>query len=223
MSVLEELQKKNPHLPLFSVFDPAFAPYGQVLPIQDPASLKEAMAQTVIPEKGNQYTASDPILEAVPDIRRLADTIYGGMAIQAGCCNGHGFTLNAEEYHKCSEVNYSTTGLVLLLALPSDVHDRRLDSAAVVGFYLPPEVLVEIRPLVLHFAPCRISSEGFNCLVVLTRGTNTPLDRVDTAAPGEEGLLWMKNKWLLCHPDSPQAQNGAFIGITGENLKLSIE
>ena len=65
--------------------------------------------------------------------------------------------------------------------------------------------------------------QGFNCLVVLTAGTNTPLDRVDTAAPGEEGLLWMRNKWLLCHPDSPQAQNGAFIGITGENLKLSIE
>ena len=42
------------------------------------------------------------------------------------------------------------------------------------------------------------------------------------AAEGEEALLWMQNKWLLCHPDSPQAQKGAFVGIRGENLRLEI-
>lgn len=223
MDVLERLKKKNPGLPLFSVHDPAFAPYGRVLPVHDPASLKAAMERTAILNQGNSYTTSDPALEATPDIQNLAATVYGGMAIQAGCCNGHGFTLNAEEYHKCSEVNYTTTGLVLLLALPGDVHDRKLDAASVAGFYLPPETMVEIFPLVLHFAPCRVRSEGFNCLVVLTKGTNGPLDRVDPSAPGEEGLLWMRNKWLLCHPDSPQAQKGAFVGITGENLRLSLE
>ena len=223
MDMLEELRNKNPHLPLYSALDPAFAPYGRVLAVRDPASLRAALAQTKIPETGNCYVTSDPVLEAAPDVRNLAGTVYGGMAIQAGCCNGRGFTMNAEEYHKCSEVNYSTTGLVLLLALPSDVRDRALDSSAVAGFYLPPEVMVEIHPLVLHFAPCRVRPEGFNCLVVLTRGTNAPLERVDPRAPGEEGLLWMRNKWLLCHKDSPQAQKGAFVGITGENLTLSIE
>ena len=223
MNLLEDLKWKNPGLPLFSVLDGAFAPYGRVLPVLDPASLRAALVQTRIPETGNCYTASDPVLEATADVRHLAHTVYGGMAVQAGCCNGRGFTLNAEEYHKCSEVNYSTTGLVLLLALPSDIRDRTLDSSAVVGFYLPPEVLVEIYPRVLHFAPCRVSPEGFNCLVVLTRGTNAPLDHVDPSAPGEEGLLWMKNKWLLCHPDSPQARKGAFVGIKGENLRLSME
>ena len=223
MDMLAFLREKNPRLPLFSVHDRAFAPYGRVLPVHDPASLKAAMNGTAIPAEGNSYTASVPALEAVPDIWHIQDTVYGGMAIQAGCCNGHGFTLNAEEYHKCSEVNYTTTGLVLLLALPGDVRDRKLDAAKVTGFYLPPETMVEIFPLVLHFAPCRVRPEGFNCLVVLTRGTNAPLDRADPSAPGEEGLLWMRNKWLLCHPDSPQAQKGAFVGITGENLTLSIE
>ncbi len=223
MILLEELRKKNPDLPLFSVYDPAFAPYGRVLPVHDPASLKAAMERTDIPETGNRYTASDPGLEAAPDVRRLKDTVYGGMAIQAGCCNGHGFTLNAEEYHKCSEVNYTTTGLVLLLALPGDVRDRRLDSSDVAGFYLPPETMVEIFPMVLHFAPCRVRPDGFNCLVVLTRGTNEPLPRVDPSAPGEAGLLWMRNKWLLCHSASPQARKGAFVGITGDNIQLSIE
>ena len=103
------------------------------------------------------------------------------------------------------------------------MQDRKLDAASVAGFYLPPETMAEIYPLVLHFAPCRVKQEGFNCLVVLTRGTNAPLDRVDPSVPGEEGLLWMRNKWLLCHPDSPQARKGAFVGITGENLTLSIE
>lgn len=223
MDMLESLRKKNPNLPLYSVLDLAFAPYGRVLPVHDPASLRAAMERTAIPATGNSYTASDPDLEATADVRRLRDTVYGGMAVQAGCCNGHGFTLNAEEYHKCSEVNYSTTGLVLLLALPSDIHDRTLDSSAVVGFYLPPEVMVEIYPLVLHFAPCRVREDGFNCLVVLNRGTNGPLEGVDPSAPGEEGMLWMKNKWLLCHPDSPQAQKGAFVGVTGENLTLALD
>ena len=222
MNILEQLQNRNPDLMLYAVTDPAFAPYGRILPCEDKDTLSRAMDETGIPESGNRYVAGDPALEALDAIKEIGRTVYGGMPIQAGFCNGRGFTLNAEEYHKCSEVNYSTTGLVLLLARPDDVHDRTLDSKDVVGFYLPPETLVEIYPRVLHFAPCRIKDSGFNCLVVLERGTNAPLDRVDTTAPGEEGLLWMQNKWLVCHPDSPQAQKGAFVGITGENIALQV-
>ncbi len=79
-----------------------------------------------------------------------------------------------------------------------------------------------ILPNVLHFAACRITLDGFNCLVVLERGTNEELDDVDTKADREEALLWKRNKWLLCHPESPQASNGAFVGITGENLTVSL-
>ncbi|MBR2644081.1 MAG: DUF4867 family protein [Clostridia bacterium] len=219
MNVLLALQNANPNLRLYSVFDPAFRPYGQVLRVRD-AALFDAIRRTPIPESGNCYVASDPALEALDAVREIGRTVYGGMPIEAGFCNGRGFTLNAEEYHKCSEVNCSTTGLVLLLALPEDVHERTLDSKDVKGFYLPPETPVEIYPRVLHFAPCRSTADGFNCLVILTRGTNTPLDAIDTTADGEQGLLWMQNKWLLCHPDSPQAQKGAFVGIRGENLRL---
>ena len=97
-----------------------------------------------------------------------------------------------------------------------------VDAASVVGFYLPPETLVEVFPGVLHFAPCRIQEAGFNCLVVLEKGVNEALPQVNTAAPGEEKLLWMRGKWMLCHPDSPQAENGAYVGIGGENLSLKI-
>lgn len=221
MKLLDELRRANPALPLYSVLDAEFAPYGRVLAMETGA-LAEAMAATPLPETGNRYIASLPELEALPIIRTLSDSVFGGMSVQAGTCNGHGYTLNALEYHKCSEVNFSTRGLVLLLALPSRLQDGQLDSRDVVGFYLPPQVLVEIHPLVLHFAPCRVRPEGFDCLVVLEQGTNTPLERVDTAAPGEQKLLWMRNKWLTCHPDSPQAAQGAYIGISGENLQLKL-
>ena len=221
MSVLEKLREKNPGLPLFSVEDEAFAPYGRVLGGAD-AALSAALDGTELPAEGNLYHASEASLEALPLMARLRRLAFGEMEIQAGFCNGRGFTLNALEYHKCSEVNYSTTGLVLLLALPGDLEGDSLDAGRIKGFYLPPETLVEIYPRTLHFAPCRVRETGFNCLVVLEKGVNAPLERVDPAAAGEEKLLWMRGKWLLCHPDSPQAQKGAFVGIRGENLRLEI-
>ena len=220
-TILKTLHGKNPDLKLFSVLDPEFSRYGRVLHMETGA-LAAAMAATAIPEEGNCYRASVPELEAVPLMKQLRRTVFGEMEIEAGYCNGRGYKLNAMEYHKCSEINFSTTGLVLLLALPEQLDDGRLDSADVVGFYLPANVLVEIFPLVMHFAPCRISESGFNCLVVLEKGTNEALDTVDTSAPGEEKLLWMRNKWMTCHPDSPQKEKGAFVGIHGENIALKI-
>ena len=222
MEKLQILRQANPNLPLYSVFDLEFARYGRVLPCADPAALSAALEATPIPGTGNTYEASVASLETLPAVQALQSTVYGGIEVQAGFCNGNGDRLNAEEYHKCSEVNYSTTGLVLLLALPEDIVDWRLDSARVVGFYLPPEVLIEIHPRVLHFAPCRVSDAGFRCLVVLERGTNSPVERPGPGTAGEERLLWMQNKWLLCHPDSPQAAIGAYVGIRGENLRLRL-
>ena len=221
---LQALREKNPGLPLFSVLDPEFAPYGRVLQAAAAAlgALAAALDSCPVPESGNRYEASVPVLEQVPLMAALRRYAFGGMEIQAGYCNGRGFTLNAMEYHRCSEVNFSTTGLVLLLALPEQLHDGVLDSRDVVGFYLPAGVPVDIYPRVMHFAPCRISEEGFRCLVVLEKGTNSPLEQVDTSLPGEEKLLWMRNKWMTCHPDSPQAAKGAFQGIRGENLTLKI-
>ena len=218
---LEVLRANNPALRIVSVTDAAFAPYGRVLPLADTAALHRALSDTPVPETGNQYVASLETLEAACEAAG-ALAPFGGMETQAGTCNGRGHMMNALEYHKCSEVNFSTTGLVLLLALPEDVHDGRLDAAAVRGFYLPPDVAIEVYPRVLHFAPCRVSDDGFRCLVVLERGVNSPIDLPGADAEGEDKLLWMRGKWMLCHPDSPQAEKGAFVGIDGENWDLEI-
>lgn len=222
MNMLEILRQKNPGLKLFSVNDPEFAPYGRVLEVRDVDALAAALSDTVIPEVGNVYHANDDRLiaqSAVADIRR---TVFGGMAVEAGFCNGHGFTMNAMEYHKCSEVNFSTTGCVLLLALPGQLHDGCLDSNEVAGFYLPPMTAVEVLPLVMHYAPCRTQETGFNCLVVLEEGVNGPLDRAGLRKEGEEKLLWAVGKWMTAHIDSANAANGAFPGITGPNWELKI-
>ena len=220
-NVLEMLREKNPGLPLYSVLDPEFRRYGRVLS-GDTAELAKALDTCAIPEEGNCYHASEPVLEKVGLMKDMKRIVFGDMPIEAGFCNGRGYTLNAMEYHKCSEVNFSTTGAVLLLGLPEQLDDGKFDSADAVGFYLPADILAEVFPLVLHFAPCRVREEGFRCLVILEKGTNEPLDSVNTAAPGEEKLLWMRNKWLTCHPDSPQKEEGAFVGISGENLTLKI-
>jgi len=222
MSMIERLHNANPGLRIFDVYNSAFQPYGRVLSLSGTEKLSETLKQCTIPENGNCYVASEPKLEQLSVMQRIRRCSFGEMPIQAGYCNGNGFRLNALEYHRCSEVNYSTTGLVLLLALPEMIHDRQINSDSVVGVYLPPDIPVEIWPGVLHFAPCRVRPDGFNCLVVLEQGTNADLQITDPSAPGEEALLWKQNKWLLCHPESPQAEAGAFTGITGENIVMNM-
>ena len=220
-SFLNELKSKNPALPLFDVSDTRFAPYGRVLDF-DCHELIDALARQPIPDAGNAYAASVPELEEPQCIARIGYAVFGGMDFQAGCCNGRGRRLNALEYHKCSEVNYSTTGCVLLMALQSDITNGKLEASCVVGFYLPPGTLIEVYPGTLHFAPCDCTGRGFNCLVMLENGVNEPLPQLCKSAQDERKLLWMRGKWLLCHPDSPQAEKGACVGIDGENIELKI-
>ena len=59
----------------------------------------------------------------VPSMKRLEDLevaeefqnrMYGGLPIQIGYCNGHNETLNAVEYHRCSEVDVAVDDLSLI-------------------------------------------------------------------------------------------------------------
>lgn len=220
-SVLETLREKNPALPLYDVRDARFAPYGRVLDFEC-TELLAALAQQPIPAEGNSYAASVSALEEPSCAARIGDAVFGGMDFETGCCNGRGRRLNALEYHKCSEVNLTSTGCVLLLALQSDLVNGKLAAESVVGFYLPPGTLIEVFPGTLHFAPCDVTGSGFTCLVMLENGVNEKLPRLFPDARDERKMLWMRGKWLLCHPDSPQARKGACVGITGENIELHI-
>ena len=56
--------------------------------------------------------------------------------------------------------------------------------------------------------------------VILPRGTNTS---VPGAAPKNEEDTWLtaRNKWLLAHPDAPEAAGGAHIGLKGVNIDIA--
>ena len=142
------------------------------------------------------------------------------MPLQIGYCNGRNSKLNAYEYHKGSEIDVAVTPLVLLLAPRQAIREGKLDTAETKAFYLPAGVAVELYATTLHYSPCKVSDEGFKCLVVLPKGTNLPMEAAPPVRDGEDRWLRVANKWLLAHPESPAAAKGAYVGLTGENLEI---
>ena len=98
-----------------------------------------------------------------------------------------------------------------------------LDTGKVKAFRVPAGVLVEVYATTLHYAPCHVDArEGFRVAVVLPRGTNGPRPSLSLVSP-EDALLRARNKWLIAHPESAEAADGAFAGLTGENIDISAD
>ncbi len=208
---------------IHSVYDPEFRSYGQVLEGCDPAELLAAMERIPLPESGTAYRPGIESLEACAIYGDFEKRVYGGMPIQLGMCWGRNTKLNCLEYHRDSEVNLGTGDFVLLLAKREEMEDRMLDTAKVRAFRVPAGVPVEIFATTLHFAPCHLDeAEGFRVAVVLPRGTNTELPDF-TPRCEEDRMMTARNKWLLAHPESRQAKNGARVGLVGKNLDLTAD
>ena len=207
---------------LYSVYDPEFHDYGQILTGYDTAELLDVLRnRTPIPEEGGVvYVASEPMLEALPVFADFRDRAYGGMPVELGYCNGRNTKMNCLEYHRDSEINLGTQDFVLLLAKREDLAGGRLDSASVRGFVVPKGVIVEVFATTLHFAPCMAKAGvGTQVLVVLPRGTNSAKPDI-TVRNDEDELLWARNKWLLAHAESKEAGRGAKVMIDGENIDI---
>lgn len=204
-----------------NIFDREFASYGQIHQGYHLEGLLSAMESIPLPEQGTDYRPSMPELETADCFRELEDQAFGGMPIQVGMCWGHNTRLNCLEYHRSSEFNLGTVPFVLLLAHQWEVVDGVLDTDKVAAFYVPAGTLVEVYATSLHYAPCHVdATEGFRVAVVLPRGTNTEKPEL-TDLPGESRRLWARNKWLLAHPDTTEAQEGAQVGLRGENTDIA--
>ena len=208
---------------IYSIRDPEFIPYGKVLTGYDPTCLVKAMETIPLPQAGVAYEPSIPVLEATCLYGPLQNNAYGGMPVQVGMCWGRNTKLNCLEYHRDSEVNVGAGDFILLLAKQDEIVDGVLDTARVKAFRVPAGQVVEVYATTLHYAPCHVNEEeGFRVAVVLPRGTNT-------AAPGaaplneEDKRLTARNKWLLAHPESAEAAQGAHIGLKGMNIDISGE
>lgn len=205
---------------VYSIFDSEFRRYGQVLDGYDYSTLFQAAKNAVLlPERGFDYCASFPEIESLPEAKMLQNRAFGGMPIQIGCCFGHNDTLNCLEYHKSSELNLALDPVILFLACQSELHEFHLDTEKVMAFLVPAGVGVELFATTLHYAPCSTTSDGYRVLCVLPRGTNGPKPEV-LHIDGEDRLCMGTNKWLLAHPQAPEAKNGAFVGLDGENLAM---
>lgn len=106
-----------------NVSDAAFKKYGKVITGLDCSDIIAAMAETPCPENV-VYVPGAESLESCASAKDIAYTLYGGMPVQIGYCNGNNHKLNGLEYHRDSEVNIAVTDLILLIGSEQDIEKR---------------------------------------------------------------------------------------------------
>lgn len=209
-----------------SVFSKSFAKYGKVLTGYDVTDLLKKLEATNCPKDAVVYEPGDASLEGLPILKEFSDGAYGGMPIQIGYCNGHNTKLNCLEWHRGSELNIPTTDMILLVATMSDIKKGKLNTDTVQAFRAPAGTIVQVYETTLHYAPCcNVTEDGkvsetFHVAIVLPKDTNTAKPELKVR-DFEDKLLWAKNKWLLAHPDSSEAKQGAYVGLTGKNIDIA--
>ena len=206
---------------ILSIYDKEFTSYGKVLDNYNTAELIEEMKKIPLPQEGTDYLASIDRFEKLDIYKQLSNRAYGGMPIELGMCWGRNRKLNGLEYHRDSELNISENGQILLLAKRDEIVDGKLDTSKVKAFIVPAGTVVEIYATTLHYAPCHIKENGyFRSAVVLPRGTNEAYEPNERRSQ-EDDMIRARNKWLLVHPDSKEASQGAYVGLTGINIELN--
>ncbi len=207
---------------IYSVFDPEFKPYGQVVDGMEETVQEILDVLKDAPQgAGVDYVPVYEPLQELPAMVEISEHCYGGMPVQLGWCNGHNTRLNCLEYHRDSEFNLGTEDFILLLAKQDEIESGVLHTAKVKAFKVPAGTLVEVYATTLHYAPCHCdSSKGFRVLVALPQRTNTDKPAISNKS-SEDKRLWARNKWLLAHPDSSEAKQGAYIGLAGENIDIT--
>ena len=120
---------------------------------------------------------------------------------------------------RCSNAT-ALVGNLLRLHPCIEIIDGKLDVSKVKAFKAPAGVLVECYATTLHYAPCSAKlGQGFRVLIGLPLNTNTDY-RPGGGANTMDKMLWARNKWLIAHPESSEAKNGAKVGLTGVNIDL---
>lgn len=231
MDLLTALNQCN-DVPVYSVADLAFKSFGRVLQGYDFSALMTYLEQsTEIPAEGNIYVASVKEMEQLPIAGLVATDVYGGMPIQIGYCNGRNSTYNGFEYHKGSEINVAVTDFMLVLGHSYDIENNTIDVSQATVFFVPKGTAIEMYQTTLHLSPLKVTDAGFKGVVILPKGTNSPLTEEEKktrdqmiaqqGGDAEATLLLQRNKWVIAHPErEPLMRQGACGGVTGENKEL---
>ena len=202
---------------ILKVTDKAFQTYGKVIQGIDVSDLLEALKETPQPDDV-VYVASDEKLEACPCVEKIGYSLYGGMPVQVGYCNGNNVLLNAVEYHRDSEVNVAQTDMILILGKEQDIEeDCTYDTGKMEAFLIPAGTVIEVYATTLHYAPCNVNGNKFRAAVILPKGTHTDAPEAQNNTK-EDKLLFARNKWLIAHEEA--GIEGAFVGLKGANLSV---
>ena len=210
---------------IYSVTDDEFKPYGKVWD-NVPAELLDPMvaelARTEIPA-GSAYVPSAPQMESVAGADALMQLMFGGAPAQIGTCCGHNTKLNCLEYHRSSEFNLGARDFILLLAKRYQIEDGKLDTSLVKAFRAPAGALIEVYADTMHYTPVMVDEGGFQVMIGLPRDTNTAKPAAAGSVPAccDSYCYWKRDKWVLCHAESPKAAEGGYVGLVGENLDLA--
>ena len=220
--MLKHLNEVN-DVKIYSVFDAEFKPFGRVVEGYDFSALVDYMKNsTAIPAQGNVYVASVPEMEKCTVRDEIESVLYGGMPIEIGYCNGRNSTYNGFEYHKGSEINIAVTPFMLVLGHIWQIEDNKFYVGDEKVFFVPEGTAIEMYETTLHLSPCKVLDEGFKGIVILPKGTNTPLENKHQNKDAESALLLQRNKWVIAHKDrEPLVKQGAHIGLIGDNKELN--
>jgi hypothetical protein len=206
---------------IMKITDAAFKVYGNIVTGYDFKPLIDLVPE-IPPKPADRviYTPGDEKLEALKVSGELQSNFYGGLPIQVGYCNGSNHMLNSLEYHRDSEINIAADDIVLLLARQQDIADGKLDTSKVEAFLQPAGSAVELYATTLHYAPCNApGGDGFRVVVVLPKGTNTRKPDIEIKND-EDKMLTARNKWLITLPGTREADGGAYVGLTGDNIEV---
>lgn len=209
-------------LEIKTVMDRSFEPYGRILTGYDFSDLIENLNdKTEAKKDAVEYVPGLEVLENTKAYDDLSNNVYGGMPIQIGYCNGTNTKLNCLEYHRDSEINIGSTDFILLLAKQQDCMTREIDTLEVEAFFVPARTAVEVYATTLHYAPCSAKlGDQFKVAVVLPKGTNLAKPNIEIKSE-EDKRLFAANKWLIAHPEASEVNDGAVIGICGDNIDIS--
>ena len=207
---------------ILSVYDEAFRPYGRVVEGYPVEGLLKALAETPCTD-AVVYEPRIESLHQAENAQAIGEALYGGMPFQFGFCNGVNTKLNCLEWHRDSEFNLGTEDFILLIAKQEEIIDGKLDTSKVKAFKAPAGVLIECYATTLHYAPCSAKAgQGFRVMIGLPENTNTDY-RPGGGANTMDAMLWARNKWLIAHPETGEAAQGAWVGLVGENIDIAAD
>lgn len=214
--MLNALKSKNPELSFYDVHSSEFSKYGRIINGFDISEIVNEAKKIANPESGSAYLPSVEDFERLDIAGKMKSQLFGEMKIQVGYCWGCNNVFGATEWHTSSEINIAITDLVIIVGNLWDVKDNAIDTSSFKAFYVPAGTVLECYATTLHYSPCSVSDDGFGWVVVLPKGTNTPLD-----GEYEDKLLWAKNKWLIAHNENTElVQDGAVAGVSGINFEV---